>query len=273
MMCLAVDGRLVVRNLPASASAMVGILEFPPEFVPEEDALYVASLRDGRFCIMDTRVDNGVVPECSGMGINNILRESCWRGVAEDDMLTVRFIEAFPQSNRWTVFGASNKHLMTNAVADQVGQVWLSVCDRKLKQIEPVVSEFGMTLGQMLSSKPVWPDSKGVMHTLPVIESRWRQAYLEYSTLQARYGAKEISKQQLVDAVRADPALFAIRSLSVEDEFCRYLARLRDAGGLTLNRPFSADEVAKKDALIAQLISVGEDADDVGRVAGRSLRL
>jgi len=94
----------------------------------------------------------------------------------------------------------------------------------------------------------------GVLHSLPAIESEWRPVYLRHSLLLASLGAGEISEETLIRTVRNDPQLAHIGSLSIDRDYARYLARLRDLGGLRELGPKSAEENDRARDLAQQVI-------------------
>lgn len=256
------SGRLAVRNFSSGASAVVGILHLPPEFIPEEGASYLMYLSDRGVALEPDQVGKPLPAEYAGNSINNTLVGNFWHKTSVPGTLTVRFTSAFPDENGWTVYGAANQVLFPAERYSSTGHVWCNVRAGNVSQIEAPACDTGITAGQLVRDNVVWPNRAGVLYSLPDIDSAWRQPFLDYALVQARYGAGEISRDEMTSLVRADPKLFQVRSGMPDEQYCKYLALLREAGGIELMRPLTAEESQEKSfraaSLVRQLIEQDE---------------
>jgi hypothetical protein len=112
----------------------------------------------------------------------------------------------------------------------------------------------GEGIASTLNSHAVWPDIHGGAFAVPSMESDWRPVYLRYSQLYARLGAGEIAVDEFRETIRNDPQLFQILSGAPDMEYARYLARLRDRGGLVQAAVRSAADLERANALASQVI-------------------
>lgn len=257
------SGRLAVRSFSSGASAVVGVLHLPQQFVPQEGASYLMWLSENGIALEPHKVGEPLPDMYACSGINATLTGNFWHKTNQPGTLTVRFTAAFPEENGWTVYGAANQPLFGPERFSTTGHVWCDVKGGRVDQIDAPIRDTGMTAGQLVRDYVVWPNRQGVLHTLPDIESGWRQAYVDHAMLQARFGAGEITRSEMTDLVRADPKLFEIRSLSVDEHYCKYLARLREAGGIEIARPLTAEENQEKGLRAAKLVRLMVDEEEL----------
>jgi hypothetical protein len=257
-----ISGRIMARELANGKEAIVGVLHLPADFTPKEGALYLAMYgAEGTFHVIPSVIDADLPEEYQGMGISAALEGSCWRKTNKPGTLTVRFVEAFPDSNGWSIYGAGNQQLLP---ADRFhrGHAFMELSHGTLHQLSAVDDANGHAMEQLLSQLPIWPDANGAPHTVPAMEARWRQAYYDMAVLRARFGAGELTEEQLREAMKADPKIAQISDHRIDREFCRYLAELRSIGALQLERPLTAVETkAREDLALPVLVNatLGEE--------------
>lgn len=249
---LPLSGRLIARQLAGGQEVLVGLLHLPPAFTPREGALYLALINEHGIGLVPDVIDADFPDEMQGAGMTGALRATCWRQTAVAGALTVRFVEAFPESNGWCIYGPSERALLPEGCYHR-GHAFLEVQHGALATLTPPEGLHGITPAQMLDMLPLWPDASGVMHIVPTMEARWRPAYFAHSLLQAQYGAGEITAEQLKQAVEDDPRLRQIVYGRPDLEYCRYLAARRAAGGLQPQRPMTAQQQAEHEAVATQL--------------------
>lgn len=134
--------------------------------------------------------------------------------------------------------------------------LWDQYCDGA---IDPAVSDETWrrlleAIASTLTSYAVWPDVQGDLYAVPAIESAWRPVYLRHSLLLASLGAGEISLDDFRETIREDREVFQIRQLSPDMNYARYLARLRDRGGVVETGVRSAAELEKANLLAKEVI-------------------
>ncbi|WP_432263135.1 hypothetical protein [Cupriavidus sp. TMH.W2] len=226
-----INGRLAIRRTGGDMFVLVGLLYLPSAFPVVEGAGYLAMIHGTELEIADQPIDRGLPEDIEGFGIEAALRSSLWPATQVPGTLIVRFIKAFDAANGWVVFGPSQVPLLPPSAFHR-DHAWLDVRSGSLAAISAPAEVNGSTCSQILSNFVVWPDSDGVLYSLPTTESAWRSVYVRHTTLVASLGAGELSEQQFIDMVRGDAELFHIRSLSIDRDYARYLARLRDLGGI-----------------------------------------
>lgn len=248
------SGLLVIREMSRNASALVGIVHLSPAIAPVEGALYLVTLRQGQFEVASGPLgEGGLEPEQEG-DVTAALLSRCWRGTSVPDTLTVRFLSAFPDSNGWVLYGASQQPLVELAPRDASGHAWLGIESGATSALGPVANGAGLSTAQLLSTLPVWPDAAGVPHVLPTMSQELRADYHEYSKLLARHGAGDITRAELESAVKTDPLLYRVHGFSVDFSYCQYLAQLSDAGGLPLHGVRSLAQYTADQARSLQIV-------------------
>jgi hypothetical protein len=242
-----VSGRLLARQLPEATEVLVGVVHLPADFVPKEGALYLAIYAEGRFYVTPSTIDDGLPDEIQGFGMENALRANCWRKTNAVGTLTVRFMEAFPEQNGWTLYGASNQPIFPPSRYER-GHAFFELDNGALNLLPAEENVHGHTMSQLLDSRAIWPDANGVMHSVPTHESAWRPVYHEYAVLRARVGAGEITREELHAAVAANERLSKIREYGNPDmAFYDFLAARHAAGDLQPERPMRAEEIEQRE--------------------------
>lgn len=247
------SGRLLARQLGAGQEILLGVLHFAPHFVPREGALYLMTTALGQVRVLLGMLDADMPLEAQG-GVTGTLKSACWRGTTCPGALTVRFIEAFPESNGWTVYGPC-EHALFPPQSYEGGHAFLSVQDGTLSSLPLPEGLSGAAAGQILNDMPLWPDANGTLHAVPSTEARWRSVYFDWSMLQARLGAGEISEEELREEYRKNPQFQNVASPRPDIEYCRYLTALRDAGGIISACPLTAEALAARAGLALQIVS------------------
>ena len=248
------SGRIVVRETGTHESLLLGILHFPAEFLVKETALYLLMVVGESVYVVDCPIDDGIPEQHQGNGVGYNLTDTIWRGTSVAGTLTARFLKAFPESNGWVVYGPSRKQVVPPTQFVE-GHAWMDVAHGKLTAIAPPFDARGESVAGILTSHPVWPDANNRVHTLPAMESAWRPVYLRHSLLLASLGAGEISQETFVETVRNDPQLFHIRHLSIDHGYSRYLAKLRELGGISERGVRTVAELERDNALAKQAIA------------------
>jgi len=242
------SGRLLVRQTPNHCAALVGVLHFPAEFAIAECAAYLMVMHEGRIVVATDRLDEGLPDHLKGSGISGLLRAEAWYRCRTPSAMTVRFLQAFPESNGWIVAAALAQE-PPNVEFDSTGHAWFDVTVGALRELSPPVDMRGLSIGQALTQNPVWPDGEGRPHSVPQIESLARQAYLRFNTLLARHGAGELSETQVREAFDLDTDLIShIGYYRIDKPYCKYLAGLAALGLLKLDAPLTAEEFEEREA-------------------------
>jgi hypothetical protein len=242
------SGRLLARQIPEGKEALVGVVHLPGEFVPNEGALYLAIYAGGRIYVTPSMIDPGPEEHIRSGGLENLLRANIWRKTNAVGTLTVRFMEAFPETNGWTIYGASNQPIFQPSLYER-GHAFLEVSAGTLQTLPAPENLHGSTMSQILDSRALWPDAQGTLYALPSHEPKWRAAFHEYSVLRARVGAGELTKAELDKLVAADPDISAVKEFSnrPDMEFYHYLAALHAAGELKPMRRMTAEELTSRE--------------------------
>ncbi|ABO59905.1 hypothetical protein LA345_39775 (plasmid) [Burkholderia vietnamiensis] len=245
------SGRLVVRHAD-SGQVLLGVLCLPEAFAVEEGAAYVLMMAGGQVSVVDQKIDSGLPREVSGFGIDSYLRHACWRATSVPGTLAVRFLRAFGETG-YVVFGPSQNAIVDEQLFNR-SHAWFDVIDGELRSLDAPFDACGSACSQLLNSNVVWPDPSGTLHALPTHQSTWRPVYLQHALLMASLGAGEITEEAFIETVRADPRLFHIRSLSIDKEYAKYLARLRQLNGICEAGPKTADQYQRTMALAQQAL-------------------
>lgn len=246
-------GRLMIRETGGNAFALVGVLHFPPAFDVKESASYVLMFIGDRIEVVDSVIDEGLPEEAVGNGIAYAFQRPCWRTTRAAGTMTVRFFQAWPETNGWVVFGPSALPLIPALFFDR-SHAWLDVAEGCFCSYKAPFDATGEGIASTLNAHAVWPDVHGDPFAVPTMESEWRPVYLRQSQLYARLGAGEITMEEFRETIRVDAQLFQIRSLSPDMEYARYLVRLRECGGLVQAGVRSAAELEQANVLAAAVI-------------------
>lgn len=253
-------GRLLLRALPKSQCALVGILQLPPQMPIIEGAAYLLLLGKDRVALHPTSLDAGLPDRLAGQGIDAALREAIWVDTGLPGALCVRFTAAFTSANAWTVYGATNQCL-PDVAFDASGHVWLDIRDGHPLPITPPADSYGETPAQMLTSHPVWPGPDGALYALSQHDLPWREQYHRMTQLMARCCAGDITPEALTAQLRGDPLLDRIRTWGNHDpSYLRFLAQLDAAGGLQTDRPRTAAQHADHWSLVERCFLAAQPA-------------
>ncbi|WP_186214795.1 hypothetical protein [Burkholderia gladioli] len=247
-----ISGRLMIRET-ADAFALVGVLHFPAEFEIKESASYVLMMLGDHIEVVPNVIDDGLPADMVGNGIGYAIQAQCWRRTRAAGTLTVRFFKAFPESNGWVVFGPSMLPIVSMDHFNR-SHAWLDVSAGKFFGIQAPFDAVGEAIASTLTSYAVWPDVRGDLYAVPAIESAWRPVYLRHALLLADLGAGETSLDEFREAIREDREVFQIRQLSPDMNYARYLARLRDRGGVIEIGVRSVAELEKASLLAQEVI-------------------
>lgn len=248
-------GRLCRRALK-EGSALVGVLHLPREFTPVEGAAYVLVESDQGLRLDTTPVSPGLAAELQSYGVGDLLCQPIWNKTTSPRALVVRFIEAFPKDNAWTVYGASTHTMPESAPA----HAWFDIqSDGDLKDIPAPFAAAGSGIGQLLTSHPVWPDRQGALYTLPQIQSTWRPHFLDYHRLLVSAARDPEVESNLEATVRQNPVFREISIGRIERDFCAFLASLDDRGMVVLDAPHSAAEYAHRNEVSREVMRQQQD--------------
>lgn len=234
--------------------AMVGLAAFGPEFSPEEGAAYLLDMRDGQPMLYLTPVRGAedVLDPDYAMGAGDMLQAPIWPGTTHPDIRVVRFLQAFPEQNRWTMLSASNHPLTPPGVS----HVWQRTdAHGRLERVEPPFEANGLAISQILTNHPVWPDANGVGHTLPALMSSDRAAFLRYQEHVAEAAGQPAALKALRTTFRSDPTLFRVQSGEIDPRYADYLRLLKEHDLLDLNRPYTAEDLAGRADLVKQVMT------------------
>lgn len=250
-------GQLCLRAL-GTGSALVGLLRLPQDFVPQEGAAYLLVDHGDRIQVSRTVVDPPPSEEDTARDIGSLLRQPIWRQTTAPEARMVRFIEAFPASNEWVVFGPSQHPLPVDAPAH---------CWRRADaagnwgDIEAPVDACRLALSQLLTTPPIWPAADGELYALSALPTFWRGHYHRYHQLLAQSTRDPDLDARLETVLREDPHLSQIAYGRVDRDYCAFLAAMEDRGALTPDAPRRAAEVnAREEQATAQSLQVVTDS-------------
>ena len=238
-------GRLCRRAL-LKGSILVGVLHFPPGFNPIEGACYVLTQAPEGLRLSLLPLDQGLPERMQSAGVGDLLQEQIWNKTLSPEVMTVRFLEAFPKDGIWTVYGAS-LHSLPEA---DPAHAWFDVqASGELKAIAAPFAAAGTGIGQMLSSYAVWPDRKGDLYTLPQLQSSWRPHFLAYHKLLISAARDPDVAANLEATVRNSKVFREISIGRIDREYCAFLAHLDDHGLVGIDAPRTAEAFAHRSAV------------------------
>lgn len=244
-------GQICIRAL-AHSSALVGVVQLPQQFVPIEGQAHLLIEDAGVLNVVPHALDQGVPKGMESYGVNDLMRQAIWRVTAVPSPRVVRFIQAFPESNHWVVFGPSAHSLGANAPSHQ----WFRLGEAgQIQPIEAPGEARGLTLGQILTTLPVWPNAVGVLHSVPEINTVWRGHQHRYRQLLAQSTRDPELDRTLEATLQKDPELSQLHVGRVDRDYCAYLAALEDRGELQPDRPRSVAELAHRQEQARRLVS------------------
>lgn len=262
-----IGGRVMVRQLSLNENAanpilIIGLLQLPDYFVPEENATYLTQFADGQLSILPFQVaaSSETNDHLFPVDIGSAMTARNWQVPVADNMMSVRFMEALPESNEWTCYGVSPKNIFATLDLDAAGHAWFDVTSGVITKITSPMNEVGAAPVQILRA-PIWPSKDGNLYALPTMESKWRPDYHQMSLIYASYGSGEISKDQMHDKIKSNPRFDHIRQWNVDDQYCRFLAHLKNDGALAENKAMSLDEFNGQQKFIKAALKKSENRD------------
>lgn len=254
-------GQLCFRRLP-EGEALVGILAFGNDFTPEEDRTYLLVEHALGFGVVPLDGETATLGGDEGyLGVGDMMQAPIWPKTTDPAARTVRFLQAFPEQNRWTVFGVS-----CHAAKDGPDHRWVKVSHQgQAQEIEPPFNANGSAMGQLLTMHAVWPDDTGVPHTLPQMPARYREHYHRYHQLLAASTRDEALDACLEKTIAQDPQLRHMWIGRMDRDYCRYLAALEDRGLLTVDAPQTASGYAQRSQVSAEILRETMDGASLRR--------
>lgn len=247
------SGRIIVRSVTPTTAALVGVLTLPGTATIVEGACYQLTLCDRRIGMSGVPVLGRSAPEIESSGVMN-LTDRHWPAAKVRGVFPVRCFAAFPESNTWIVYGPTNQPLTDDIRLDASGHACLDIQSGRFDGVPMPISAVGEAMQTLLSGHAIWPDAKGILHTMPPHHSEWRQHYHRLVQVLARYGRSDISLEAAQAEMRRDPALDLIRPYLIDPEYARYLALFEDAGGMEMDRPRTAAELVRNERLADQCV-------------------
>lgn len=245
-----VAGRICRRAL-ADGEALVGLLHFPDDFAVVEGAAYVMMWQGGQLSIARAPVDPGLPAQYESYGIGDLLQQQIWRKTATPDAMVVRFVQQFPDSNGWAVYGASSHRPPAGALSHS----WFDIdLDAGIKSIPAPFEANGMAISQLLTSVPAWPDIDGVPHALSQTQSPWRDHYHRYHQLLVSAARDPEVEAGLQAKIHADPHFCHLSIGRVDRAFCAYLAALDDEGMLVKDGPRSEQDFKLREEKSSEIV-------------------
>lgn len=262
---VAPQGGRVCRRATTGGSALVGILHLPQQFIPLEGASYALEFTPSGLRLDPTALSGPLDERMQSFGIGDLLARPIWNRSQDPNVQAVRFIEAFPQDNAWTVYGPSHHQLG----ADAPVHAWFDIdtCGTPTS-IAPPFEAAGSGIGQMLSSHPAWPDRQGVLYTLPQIQSSWRPNFLAYHQFLADSVSDPDLNAKLEQVIAQSPIFRELNMGRVDRAYCQYLATLKANGLLTIDAPQTAQQLIHHAELVSK--AFGDSLDTP--VPRRSMR-
>lgn len=243
-------GRLCIR-INDGGSMVIGLMHLPAAMEIIEGAAYVLQMLDGAVSL-GGRLDEGLPVELVDAGVTHLMTSPVWRDSTDPSVLIVRFFEAFPETNSWTMFGATRHRLPVEL--DGSGHGWLDVASGGITAISAPVDARGRAIGQLLSSCAIWPHLDGKRYSLPQLAIPTRHRYLQRSHLIARLGAGEITREEYEAALRASPELLALQGPSVDAQYARFLHLLHMECLLGLDAPRTAGDIESRELHMDHII-------------------
>lgn len=239
------QGRVVIRKTGGGETALVGILHFEPEFEIVEGASYLVQMDESGLEVFDTVVDPEVPADLAPYYIDYHLLAPIWRKSALDGTVMVRFIQQWTAANSWLVYGCAAASPVNDAVYSATGHAWLEQDTDGLRAILAPAKEMGLTMAQLASNIPAWPDSKGVLHALCCIPFDWRSDYLAYNKLQVALGRGQMTRAEFKARTLNDDRLHYLVS-NPDEEYLKYLVCLDDLGGIQEVTPYSEEQLRER---------------------------
>ena len=231
-----VSGRWVERHV-AQGRAMVGVLHLPPAFVVQEGVGYLLEHVGDRLHLYPTPVADRLSPQHMATGVGDLVCAPIWPKTSTPNAWVVRLFEAFPDSNGWVVFGPS-----AHTLPEALPHTWHELKDGRIARMaQPESFANGLSLGQLLTTLPVWPDGDGVLHTVPQLSKPARRAFLDYHQKVVAADPKtQSAADALIVRLHQDPRLSHVLPHRLELDFCAFLVERAAAGALVEDGPIAA---------------------------------
>lgn len=266
------SGRLCFREL-SSGTALAGVVTLEPNFQANEtDCFALVRATDNTWMMTSLEEDKRRPLDTleQSYGLGNLLTLSVWPTPARPDVLPVRLVEAFPETNTWTLMGVSSLSFKDLAKAAKLpahegAHHWMDVRQGKLEAIEAPFQASGMAMSQLLPQEPVWPDAAGTPHTLPVLSVAWREHFHAYHRRMLDGLAQGQSWREIQESLQADPILRHCSPSSRDMLFLDYLQEMDAMGALEVEAPRTVAQVQARHALVKKAMTkvMGlEDPDD-----------
>ena len=251
-------GRLLRRSVSGGA-AWAGILHLPSEFVPEEGRAYGCLMAPSGILLDPDPVTPALPKHMESHGAGDLLTSNIWPRPAVPKALSVRFIQAFPEVNSWTVVAPSPYPVNPG----QPDHAWFDVSkDGQVCPIDPPFNAAGEGFGNLLARHAVWPDRQGVLHTLPQLMSATRAPYFNYHKLLVQAARDPEVMADLAVRIRKNPAFQNFAFSPPEPMFCDFLSRMEERGLLDMDRPYTAVEYQCRQDVIREVFRESKAAQD-----------
>lgn len=234
-----VSGRILLRQL-RDGFMIAGALRFGLDFVPVETSLYPACLVEGQLRIGSQSIDGPLGGHDRYGSACNWLGQPIWRRTTDARQFTVRFVEAFPDANQWTVVAVGCGRI--DVPTDTAGHAWMDIADGAATLIEAPMDARGEAMGGVLAS-PVWPARNRELYTTPNLPSWQRPCFVRHHELLARVGRGEITGTQARAEIAGDDEMFNLHAGSIDTDFCRFLAAQPQASTVEDFGPRSAEQI------------------------------
>jgi hypothetical protein len=239
-----VKGQLMVRPFNGGSSAVVGLVELPREFIPEEGAAYLLNW-NAPVSVFPEKI-NTLPEDYIGGGVNSWLLAPMWQGTKTPGVTMVRFVREFPEQNVWAVVGAQNQPLpseITGLRAHQDDDLWLSVTNGHVKKIVNPYPDRGQTMEQILRA-PVWPHDDKVWG-LATLDTESRAVLHRGHQIMLKYGNGETDKETYLRTLKADRAAWNLISGRDDLDFIQYMTRVNQKHPLEPERPKTREELMR----------------------------
>lgn len=267
------SGRLCFRELQCGVAA-VGVVTLAPGFPANEtDCFLLVRPAGGSWALMPLegaqRQPLGVMEQSWGLG--NLFTSRVWPTPTQAQALPVRLVQAFPDTNTWTVaavspFGFSEIQAAAELPSSPAGDHhWFDVRNGAAEALDAPFDARGMAMGQLLNQQPVWPNAEGQFHTVPTLASDWCQHFYRYHQRLIEGARNGETHEQVQQALRNDPHLQWCASSVADPVFVSYLEALDSMGALEVERPRTVAENQARYALVEKAMAkvFGLEEDDL----------
>lgn len=276
------SGRLCFRELQSGVAA-VGVVTLAPDFPANEtDCFLLVRPPAGPWALMDLEGSqrHPLEPMKQSWGLGNLFTSQVWPTPTQAQALPVRLVQAFPDTNTWTVaavspFGFSEIQAAAELPSSPAGDHhWFDVRNGVAEVLDAPFDARGMAMGQLLNQQPVWPNAEGQFHTVPTLASDWCQHFYRYHQRLIEGARNGESQDQLRTFFSQDPHLQWCYSSVQDPVFVSYLEALDSMGALEVERPRTVAENQARYALVDKAMSKVFDLEDEAEPppTGRSAR-